>query len=114
MSDTRFTLLGIGLIFAGFLILGIFGGQFNAAIIESMEFGDCYEYHENAPPTQINCSYKIFDKTVLFAIVIALIAGGIISLIKGIRGKWDQKVRPEDMVGPGADRFKDEESDSKD
>lgn len=115
MSDTRFTLLGIGLIFAGFLILSIFGGQFTTSTIESKEFGDCYEYHEDAAPTPINCDYKTFDKTVLFGAVIALIAGGAAPLIKGVRGKWDQKVRPEDMLGPGADRFKeDEDSETKD
>lgn len=113
MSDTRFTLLGISLIFAGFLVLGIFGNQFTASTIESKEFGDCFEYHEDLPPTPINCDYKTLDKTILFGIVIALIAAGILSLIKGIRGKWDQKVRPQDMVGPGADRFKDDDSDSK-
>ena len=25
----------------------------------------------------------------------------IFSIIKGIRGTWDQNVKPEDMVGPG-------------
>jgi hypothetical protein len=30
-----------------------------------------------------------------------LIGAGIIALIKGVRGKWDQDVKPEDMLGPG-------------
>jgi hypothetical protein len=33
--------------------------------------------------------------------VIVLIGGGIISLIKGVKGRWDQDVKPDDMVGPG-------------
>jgi len=32
--------------------------------------------------------------------VIALIGCGIVSLFKGVRGKWDQDVKPEDMLGP--------------
>ena len=30
-----------------------------------------------------------------------LIACGIVSLVKGVKGRWDQDVKPEDMVGPG-------------
>ena len=33
----------------------------------------------------------------------ALIVIGIIALVKGLRGDWDNKVKPEDMVGPGKD-----------
>ena len=29
-----------------------------------------------------------------------MIICGIASLLKGIKGKWDQNVKPEDMVGP--------------
>jgi len=41
MSDTRFTLIGIGLIFAGFIILGIFGSQYFVNTLEAEEFGEC-------------------------------------------------------------------------
>ena len=34
-------------------------------------------------------------------ISVAFIVAGIISLIKGIRGDWDSKIKPEDVVGPG-------------
>ena len=101
MSDTRFTLIGVGLIFAGFIVLGVFGSQFFSATVESMEFSDCYEYFEDKPPVPVPCDVALQDKTAFFALVIGLIAAGIISLIKGVRGDWDQKVRPEDMVGPG-------------
>ena len=100
MSDMRFTIIGIGLIFAGFIVLGIFGSQYQTASIESNEFGTCYEYFEDRPPQEINCSFKLFDQTVFFALVIGLIGAGIIALIKGVRGDWDNKVNPADMVGP--------------
>lgn len=104
MSDTRFIILGIALIFGGFLVLGVFGEDYRAANIEIREFGDCYKYSDNNEPTPINCSYKAFDQTIFFGTVIVLIAVGVISLIKGIRGKWDNEVKPEDMVGPGKDQ----------
>ena len=113
MSDTRFTLIGVGLIFAGFVVLGVFGGQFFNATVESQEFDDCYEYFEDRPPVQISCEVALQDKVLFFALVIGLIAAGIVSLIKGVRGSWDQKVRPEDMVGPGAGNSDSEDSDSK-
>ncbi|MDH3502129.1 MAG: hypothetical protein OEL69_06460 [Nitrosopumilus sp.] len=104
MSDTRFTIIGILLIFVGFLVLGIFGGNFQSANIEMAEFGDCFEYSDNNEPIPINCSYKSLDQTIFFSIVVVLITAGVISLIKGVRGKWDNQVKSEDMVGPGGDK----------
>ncbi len=39
MSDMRFIILGIALIFVGFIILGAFGHEYQAATLESNEFG---------------------------------------------------------------------------
>ncbi len=101
MSDMRFTIIGIALIFVGFMVLGGFGHDYQAATFESNEFGTCYEYSENMPPVEINCSFKIFDQTVFFGMVIGFIGAGIVALIKGVKGDWDNKVKPEDVVGPG-------------
>ena len=99
MSDTRFIILGIVLIFAGIIVLSVFGGQFNEITIQD-EFRECYEYHDDAPPTKIDCDIAFQNKLIIFAIVTLLIICGIVSLVKGIRGRWDQDVKPEDMVGP--------------
>jgi hypothetical protein len=101
MSDTRFTLLGISLIFAGFITLGIYGSEYFDATIESMEFGDCYEYFDDRPPQPIECDLKLKDKIIFSGLVIGLIAAGVVALVKGVKGRWDQDVKPEDMVGPG-------------
>ena len=99
MSDTRFIILGVGLIFAGIIILSVFGAQFNE-ITTQEEFHVCYEYHADMPPTEIDCDTAFQSKMIIFAIVALLIICGIASLVKGIRGEWDQDVKPEDMVGP--------------
>ena len=104
MSDMRFVIIGIVLVFVGFLTLGVFGGQFQAATIESNEFGTCYEYINDKPPMEINCSFKVFDQTVFFGIVIGFIVSGIISLLKGVKGNWDNNVKPEDMLGPNSNQ----------
>ena len=115
MSDIRFIMIGIGLIFAGFLVLGIFGEDYRRANIESNEFGDCFEYFEDKPPVPVSCSFKVLDSIIFFGIILGLIGGGIISLIKGYKGKWDNEVKPEEMLGPGGDNnLKDNDTQEKD
>ncbi len=114
MSDMRFIIIGIVLIFVGFIILGGFGENYQAATLESNEFGTCYEYSDDLPPVEINCSYKIFDQTVFFALIVGFIGGGIISMIKGTRGDWDSKIKPEDKVGPGNNQNENSDDSKKD
>lgn len=104
MTDMRYIIIGIVFIFSGFLILGLFGYDYQMANIEASEFNECYEYYEDKEPIAINCSYKILNQTLFFIVVMVLIAGGIISLIKGVKGKWDSQVKSRDMVGPGGDK----------
>ena len=105
MSDTRFTLIGIGLIFSGFIILGVFGTQYFDATIQAEEFDNCYEYFNDKPPVLVECDVKLQDKALFSGLVIGLIGIGIASLINGFRGRWDQDVKPEDMVGPGGPSY---------
>ena len=99
MSDTRFIILGVGLIFAGIIVLTVFGAHVDEITLQE-EFHECYEYHADAPPTEIDCDVAFQNKLIIFAIVALLTICGIVSLVKGIRGRWDQDVKPEDMVGP--------------
>ncbi len=108
MSDIRFIIIGMALVFSGFLILGIFGENYQASNIESSEFENCFEYSEDREPISIDCSAKMFSQNIFFGLVMALIAGGILALIKGAKGDWDSKVKPEDMVGPSRDNHRDE------
>ena len=101
MSDTRFTMIGIGLIFAGFMILGIFGSEYFDATIQAEEFGDCFDYFDDKPPVPVDCDVKLQNKIAFSGLVLALVGVGIVSLVKGVKGRWDQDVKPEDMVGPG-------------
>ena len=94
-------MLGVALIFVGFIVLGVFGSQFDAYTIEAEEFEDCFEYSSDAPPKKIDCDVKLQEKFVLALVVMILIVAGIVLLIKGVKGRWDQDVKPEDMVGPG-------------
>ena len=106
MSDIRFIILGVALVFVGFLVLGIFGANYQTSYIESNEFGNCFQYSEDKEPIPVDCSTKVLDQEIFFGIVIALIGAGIIALVKGVKGDWDSRVKPEDMVGPSRDNRK--------
>jgi len=99
VSDTRFIILGVGLIFAGIIVLTVFGAHVDEITLQE-EFRECYEYHADAPPTEIDCDIIFQNKMIIFAIVVLLTICGIASLVKGIKGRWDQDVKPVDMVGP--------------
>ena len=100
VSDTRFIILGIGLIFSGIIFLSVFGDQSTEISLQE-GFTKCFEYHDDSPPTEIDCDAASKNKMVIFALTTLLIVCGIASLVKGTKGRWDQDVKPEDMVGPG-------------
>ena len=110
VSDTRFIILGIGLIFSGIIFLSVFGSQ-STEISMQEGFSKCFEYHDDSPPTEIDCDDAVENKMIIFAITSLLIVCGIISLVNGIKGRWDQDVKPEDMVGPGSSFDTRDESD---
>ncbi|RNJ77255.1 MAG: hypothetical protein EB829_01095 [Nitrosopumilus sp. H8] len=97
----RFVMIGMALVFAGFVTLGIAGADYRAASIESDEFETCYEYPKDGEPVETDCSARVAGQALFFALIIGVIGAGVVSLIKGARGDWDGRVRPEDVVGPG-------------
>jgi len=112
MSDIRFIMIGSAVLFSGFIILGIFGENYQMANIQTNEFGNCLEYFEDKAPVQTDCSQLIFGQNFFFGGIVALVIAGILLLIKGLRGDWDSKVKPEDMVGPSKDNRSDGNSSS--
>ena len=108
MSDMRFILIGLITVTIGFIVLGVFGAQFTEITVQTKEFSECYKYPEDQPAVRIECDEYLQEKNLLFLLVILIISGGIIGLIKGIKGKWDQDVKPDEMVGPGGDKDNDD------
>ena len=107
MGDVRFVMIGIGLVFAGFVTFGVFGEDYQSGIIESGEFDTCYEYSDDTEPVSVRCEDLITGQISFFAIVIGFISAGAAALVKGAKGDWDSRVKPEEMVGPksGEDSF---------
>jgi len=102
MSDTRFIMLGIALVFAGFLVLGILGRSFLEFTVQVNEFGNCINYTETGAVSS-DCGVIMQDKLIFFGVVMSLISSGIAALVKGYRGRWDQDVKSDEMVGPKKD-----------
>ncbi len=94
-------MLGIGLIFVGFIILGVFGTAYFDATIQAQEFETCFDYFDDSPPVEVSCDAKLQNKVMFLGLVLAFVGAGIVSLVIGVKGKWDQDVKPEDMVGTG-------------
>ena len=101
MSDIRFIIIGVLTITISFIFLGVYGESYTVYTVQMKEFSDCYDFQDDNKPTKLNCDKLLQEKILFFLVVIGIIAAGILALIKGIRGNWDQKVKPEDMVGPG-------------
>jgi len=108
MSDIRFIMIGVVVITVGFVILGVFGTQYTEITVQTDEFSTCYEYSDGQMAVEIDCQQIMQDKILLFVGIISIISAGIFALVKGVRGTWDQDVKPDEMVGPGGDQDNDD------
>ena len=100
VSDIRLIMLGSVLAFVGFLLGGIAGSQYQQYVIQANQFGICYNYTPDGNSIEVKCDEKIQDTFFMLASSLGLIGGGVFVLVKGIRGKWDQNVKSDEMVGP--------------
>jgi hypothetical protein len=99
VSDIRLIMLGSTVIFAGFMVGGITGSQYTQFALQVGQFGDCFDY-SSGTAVKVKCDQKAQDEAMFFALSLGLIAVGAIIIVKGIRGKWDQNVKSDEMLGP--------------
>ena len=104
MSDIRFVMIGVGVLSVGFIVMALFGTQYQDITIQTKEFSECYDYTDENVPVKIDCDEQLQNRNLMFAVVIGILIVGGIALVKGIRGNWDNEVKPEEMVGPGGDK----------
>ena len=100
MSDTRLIIIGSVLAFSGFLLGGITGAQYQQYTVQANQFDVCYDYTPDGNAIKVKCDEKIQEKFIFLAASLGLIGVGAFVLVKGIRGKWDQNVKSDEMVGP--------------
>ena len=104
MSDIRFVMIGVAALSVGFIVMALFGTQYQDITIQTKEFSECYDYTDENLPVKIDCDEQLQKRNSMLAIVIGILVGGGIALFKGIRGTWDNDVKPEEMLGPGGDK----------
>lgn len=93
---------GCVIIFVGFLVAGMAGSQYSQMSIQKAQFDDCYDY-STGKQVYVNCSYEENQALLLLAFAVGLMGGGSYVVFRGIKGRWDQNVKSDEMVGPKRD-----------
>ena len=114
MSDIRFVMIGVAVLSVGFIVMAVIGTQFQDVTIQTNEFKECFDYTDENLPVKVDCDEQLQNRNIVFAIVIGFIIAGGLALFKGVRGTWDNDVKPEDMLGPGGDKSKPDNDGGKD
>ena len=104
MSDIRFVMIGVAVLSVGFIVMAVFGSQYQDITVQTKEFSECYEYTDENVAVKVDCDEQLQSRNLIFVAVIGILAAGGILLVKGIRGTWDNDVKPEEMLGPGGDK----------
>ena len=104
MSDIRFVMIGVGVLSVGFIIMAVFGSQYQDITVQTKEFSECYDYTDENVEVKIDCEEQLQSRNLIFAVIIGVLIAGGLALLKGIRGTWDNDVKPEEMLGPGGDK----------
>lgn len=99
MSDIRLIMAGSLMIFAGFYVVGIGASEYSQISMQSSEFDDCYDY-STGTAMHVNCSKAEQGALLYLALAFSLLGGGSYVMFKGIRGRWDQNVKSDEMLGP--------------
>jgi len=102
MSDIRLIMIGSVIVIAGFFVGGMAGSEYNQFAIQATNFGDCFDY-SSGTAIHVSCAQKQYDGLLELTLSIALFCAGGIVIYKGIKGKWDQNVKSDEMVGPKHD-----------
>ena len=104
MSDIRFVMIGVIVLSVGFIVMAVFGSQYQDITVQTKEFSECYDYTDENVAVKVDCDEQLQSKNLMFVAVIGILVAGGILLVKGIRGTWDNDVKPEEMLGPGGDK----------
>lgn len=99
MSDIRLIMAGAVIIFAGFYVAGIGGSEYSEISMQAKEFDSCYDY-STGTAVHVNCNQAENDALQYIALALALMGGGSYVIFRGIKGRWDQNVKNDEMLGP--------------
>ncbi len=99
MSDIRLIMIGSVIIFVGFYVASMGGSEYSQMSMQASQFDDCYDY-SSGNAVHVSCVQVEHDALLYLALALGLIGGGSYIIFRGIRGKWDQNVKSDEMIGP--------------
>jgi hypothetical protein len=99
MSDMRLIMAGVVIVFVGFMLGGYVNSSYSQFAIQQKNFDQCFDYSSGVA-VQVKCSEKNQDYILYLGLCLGLLGIGGMVIFKGIRGKWDNNVRDDEMVGP--------------
>ncbi|HKU32215.1 MAG TPA: hypothetical protein VJR22_00015 [Candidatus Nitrosotalea sp.] len=99
MSDIRLVMVGSVIIFAGFYVASVGSSQYQQMAMQATQFDDCYDYSTGAA-VHVSCTQVEHDALLYLALALSLMGGGGYIIFRGIKGRWDQNVKSDEMLGP--------------
>lgn len=99
MSDIRLIIAGSVIVFASFYVMAMAGAQYEEISVQANQFDQCFDY-SSGTAVHVNCMQKEHDAVLLLALATGILGGGAFVIFKGIRGRWDQDVKSDEMLGP--------------
>ena len=66
-------MIGVGVLSVGFIVMALFGTQYQDITIQTKEFSECYDYTNDDLPVKIDCDEQLQDRNLMFAIVIGIL-----------------------------------------
>ena len=87
------------IIFAGFMLGGMANSNYAQFEIQQKLFDQCYDY-SSGTEVKVKCTEKGQEHFIYFGIALGVLCFGGFILFKGVRGKWDQNVKDDEMLGP--------------
>ncbi len=92
-------MLGSVIVFAGFVVGGTKGSYYSQFMIQDSQFDECYDY-TTGNAVKVRCSDVMQDSYLYLALSIGLVGLGGVVIFKGIKGRWDQNIKSDEMLGP--------------
>ena len=99
MSDIRLIMIGSVVVFAGFYVAGLGGSEYSEMTMQATQLDGCYDYSTGVE-IHVNCAQAEHDALLYVALAVGLFGGGGYIIFRGIKGRWDQDVKNDEMVGP--------------
>lgn len=99
MGDIRLIMVGSLIVFAGLYVASMAGSEYSQVSMQATQFDDCYDY-SSGTAIHVNCTQVERDALLYLVLALSLIGGGSYIIFRGIKGKWDQNVKSDEMIGP--------------